>query len=122
MCSRGFARYERDGSRRTVIGVKPRTIIALSAASLLVFAAGCGSSPSNSGSAARVPDVTMEPLSAAEDELDAIGLRYDAVGGGLFGIVVRSHWTVCKQVPAAGRRAVHVTLYVARDCGEEDWR
>jgi hypothetical protein len=64
--------------------------------------------------------VTMEPLNAAEDDLDAKGLSYDTVGGGLFGIIARSHWTVCKQVPAAGRRAGHVTLYVARDCGEEE--
>lgn len=93
-------------------------IIVLTTASLIVFAAGCGSSPS--GSTTRVPDVTMEPLNAAEDELDVKGLSYDAFGGGLFGIVVRSHWTVCKQVPGAGRRASHVTLYVARDCGEEE--
>jgi hypothetical protein len=101
-----------------VVGVIRRTIIVLSAVPLLVFAAGCGSS--SSGSTARVPDVTMEPLNAAEDELDTRGLHYDVLGGGLFGIVVRSHWTVCKQAPAAGRRAEHVTLYVARDCGEED--
>jgi hypothetical protein len=62
----------------------------------------------------------MEPLNAAEDELDARSLEYEAVGGGLFGIVVRSHWTVCRQVPQAGTRAKHVTLFVARDCGEED--
>jgi hypothetical protein len=98
-----------------VIVVTRRTIIVLSAASLLPLAAGCGSAPSER---ARVPDVTMEPLSAAEDELDAVGVSYDAVGGGLFGIIVRSHWTVCKQVPAAGRRAHHVTLYVARECAE----
>jgi hypothetical protein len=103
-----------------VVGVTYRTIIVLSAVSLLVFAAGCGSAPS--GVTARAPDVTMEPLNAAEDELDARNLAYDVLGGGLFGVVVRSHWTVCKQIPAAGRRTGHVTLYVARDCGEEDWR
>lgn len=99
-------------------GVTHRTIIVLSAVSLLVFAAGCASS--DHGTTARVPNVTMEPLNAAEDELDTRGLAYDVVGGGLFGVIVRSHWTVCKQAPAGGRRSAHVTLYVARNCGEED--
>jgi beta-lactam-binding protein with PASTA domain len=80
---------------------------------LLLVAVGCGSS---SRRAAPVPDVTLEPLNAAEDTLDAHGLGYNAVGGGAFGIVVRSHWTVCKQVPEAGIRSRSVTLYVARAC------
>jgi hypothetical protein len=80
---------------------------------LLVVAAGCGSS---SRRAAPVPDVTLEPLNAAEDTLDAAGLGYRAVGGGAFGIVVRSHWTVCRQAPKPGTRAPSVTLYVARAC------
>ncbi len=63
-----------------------------------------------------MPDVTLEPLNSAEDTLDASGLSYTAVGGGAFGIVVRSHWIVCKQVPRAGERTRSVTLYVARTC------
>jgi hypothetical protein len=63
-----------------------------------------------------VPNITREPLDAAEDELDAHGLHYRTVGGGVFGIVVRSHWNVCKQFPAPGLKAYEVTLYVARDC------
>jgi hypothetical protein len=87
---------------------------------LAAAAAGCGV-VSETRRPARVPDVTYEPLDAAEDTLDAEGLRYDAVGGGLFGIVVRSHWTVCRQVPTEGTLARHVTLYVARDCASDDW-
>jgi len=83
---------------------------------LAAVAAGCGATGGGTARAARVPDVTYEPLDAAEDALDANGLRYDAVGGGVFGIVVRSHWTVCRQVPAGGTLARQVTLYVARDC------
>ena len=70
---------------------------------LLLVAAGCGFT-----SRARttvVPDVTGEPLDVAEDTLDAVGLNYQTVGGGAFGIIVRSHWTVCRQRPAPGRRA-----------------
>ena len=63
--------------------------------------------------------MTLEPLDAAEDALDARALRYDVAGGGLFGIVVRSRWTVCNQVPAGGTLARHVTLYVARSCAAE---
>lgn len=87
---------------------------------IAVVAAACGA-VGRPTRAARVPDVTGEPLDAAEHTLDADGLRYDAVGGGLFGIVVRSHWTVCTQVPAGGTLARHVTLYVARDCGAGEW-
>jgi hypothetical protein len=94
-----------------------RSISCAAALPLVVLAAGCGSSARR---AVVVPDVTLEPLSTAEDTLDATGLGYHAVGGGLFGIVVRSHWTVCKQLPAPGKRARSVTLYVARDCWTED--
>jgi hypothetical protein len=89
---------------------------ALAAASLL--AAGCGG-----GKVApqRVPDVTGERLDIAEDRLDDLGLRYDAIGGGVLGIVVRSHWVVCSQEPAPGRRDTRVELYVERDCDDWDW-
>jgi hypothetical protein len=117
--SGGFARYDGTGS-----GVRSRRMRALAIvpvlALVLLLATGCGSSSPRP--AARVPDVTMKSLDAAEDELDAAGLEYDAKGGGLFGIVVRSHWTVCRQEPAAGLKARHVTLYVARHCGYGwDW-
>jgi hypothetical protein len=104
----------RGGPRppRTVRCMNVRSISCL-AIPLLAVAVGCGAS---SRRAAPVPDVTLEPLNAAEDALDARGLGYRAVGGGTFGIVVRSHWTVCKQVPKPGTRARNVTLFVARAC------
>ena len=73
--------------------------------------AGCGASPSTA-----LPDVTGQRLDTAQDTLDAAGLRYDTVGGGTLGIVVRSHWIVCRQKPAAGTRARSVTLFVAHSC------
>ena len=63
-----------------------------------------------------VPDLRGERLDVAEDRLDSLGLRYEALGGGAFGIVVRSHWTVCAQSPAPGRVATTVVLTVAREC------
>lgn len=63
-----------------------------------------------------VPDVSGESLDIAEAELDAADLHYSVVGGGTFGIVVRSHWQVCRQSPRAGAVAKEVTLVVARAC------
>ena len=77
---------------------------------LLAGASACG------GHATAVPDVTGERLDAAEDALDAAGLRYRTVGGGTFGIVIRSRWIVCRQSPAPKRVARSVTLFVARSC------
>jgi beta-lactam-binding protein with PASTA domain len=81
---------------------------------IVALVPGCGFSGSRR--LAAVPDVAGEPLDAAEDELDARGLRYRTVGGGAFGIVIRSRWNVCKQVPSPGVKARRVTLYVARAC------
>src|SRR5207247_957296 len=47
------------------------------------------------------------------------GLEYDEVGGGAFGILVRSHWEFCKEQPAPGKRATKVVLVVDRDCYDE---
>jgi hypothetical protein len=44
-----------------------------------------------------VPNVAGLRLDVAENKLDALDLRYRTVGGGAFGIVVRSHWIVCRQ-------------------------
>ena len=63
-----------------------------------------------------VPAVTGERLDVAEGALDRAGLRYETVGGGALGVVVRSHWLVCRQTPAAGASARSLTLFVARSC------
>lgn len=71
----------------------------------------CGdSSPKN------VPDVVGKSLDAAEGKLDSVGLDHETKGGGAFGIVVKSNWTVCKQRPASGTKATSVTLTVDREC------
>jgi hypothetical protein len=89
----------------------PRTVVVTLAIALSLGSAACGSTR-----AAEVPDVTGQRLDVAEDALDAAGLRYGTVGGGIFGIVVRSNWVVCRQLPAPRRVATSVTLYVARAC------
>jgi len=81
----------------------------LAAAALV--AAGCGSvSPKP------LPKVTGQSLDAAEANLDSLDLHYSVVGGGAFGVVMRSHWQVCRQAPASGVVASKVTLFVARSC------
>jgi beta-lactam-binding protein with PASTA domain len=67
-----------------------------------------------------VPDVTGQRLDVAEDTLDALGVHYQTAGGGAFGIVVRSHWVVCKQSPPPHRIASSVLLTVARSCSIPD--
>lgn len=77
----------------------------------LFFLAGCGGSEPRS-----VPDVRYERLDVAEDRLDRLGLGYQEIGGGAFGVVVRSEWMVCRQEPDAGRKARTVRLIVDRSC------
>ena len=80
---------------------------------VVVFAlAGCGG-------VARpkpVPDVRGQRLDLAEDRLDARGLDWEEIGGGALGVVVRSRWWVCEQLPAPGKLGVTVKLVVERDC------
>jgi hypothetical protein len=61
--------------------------------------------------------VVGEKLDVAESDLDSAGLHYKEVGGGAFGIVVKSNWTVCQTKPAAGQTANGpVALIVNRSC------
>lgn len=84
-----------------------------SAVSVLALA-GCGSSEPKT-----VPDLRHERLDVAEERLDGLGLEYEEVGGGAFGIIVRSEWEVCRQEPAPGKKATTVRLIVDRYCPPE---
>jgi beta-lactam-binding protein with PASTA domain len=90
--------------------MKP-TLALLLAIAAVACLAGCGSAPRR-----HAPNVTGLQLDAAEGRLDALGLHYDTSGGGDFGIVIRSNWTVCRQSPAPHRVASTVVLSVARSC------
>jgi beta-lactam-binding protein with PASTA domain len=87
-------------------------IKALLIAGSTLLAAGCGGSPEPR----TVPDLRGERLDVAERQLDGLGLEYERVGGGAFGIVVRSKWDVCEQRPKPGAKAAKVTLIVDRWC------
>jgi beta-lactam-binding protein with PASTA domain len=64
----------------------------------------------------RVPDVRGQRLDLAEGRLEAVGLDWEEIGGGAFGVVVRSHWHVCEQQPRPGRLATSVNLVIEREC------
>lgn len=85
--------------------------LCIACAAMLLSLAGCGSSEPRS-----VPDVRYERLDVAEERLDRLGLGYEEIGGGAFGVVVRSEWVVCRQEPAPGRKASTVRLIVDRSC------
>jgi hypothetical protein len=85
------------------------------ATGLALTATACGTTTPKSA-----PRVTGEPLNVAEDRLDGLGLRYRTVGGGTFGILVRSHWFVCSQAPEPPRVAREVVLTVAKSCTVPD--
>ena len=88
-----------------------KTVAAVSFLALACLFTGCAATRPKT-----LPDLSGERLDVAEDTLDRAGLRYEAVGGGALGIVVRSRWTVCRQRPAAGVTSRSVTLFVARSC------
>src|SRR5436309_8687318 len=81
----------------------------------MLLATACGSTRPEV-----VPDVRGERLDVAEDTLDSSGLRYATAGGGALGIIVRSHWYVCRQDPAPRNKATKVLLTVARSCSVPD--
>jgi beta-lactam-binding protein with PASTA domain len=78
----------------------------------ILLLAGCGASARPKA----VPDLRGQRLDVAERQLLDRGLDYQEVGGGSFGIVARSHWTVCDQRPLPRAKATKVRLIVARSC------
>jgi beta-lactam-binding protein with PASTA domain len=78
---------------------------------LVVAAAACGSAEPK-----LVPGVTGLDLRTAEARLDARGIDHAVSGGGTFGVLLRSRWQVCEQIPAGGAMASEVALVVERSC------
>src|SRR3954454_8148576 len=65
---------------------------------------------------ATVPNVVGQRLDVAESDLDDEGVKYEEIGGGTFGIIAKSNWTVCSTQPDAGSTASKVKLIVDREC------
>jgi beta-lactam-binding protein with PASTA domain len=108
--ARGSLPKRRRFRGSTVGGMTTKRLL-LCCAVVLFAVTGCG------GREARtVPDVAGERLDVAQEELDDVGVGSEVIGGGTFGVVVRSHWRVCEQHPSPGRVAKSVELVVARSC------
>lgn len=94
----------------TKTGLRQRVIGVGAGIAAIAVLAGCGSVAGAAGSDR--PNVQGERLDVAELQLDRAGIGYTEVGGGVFGIVVRSHWTVCSTSDNGGS----IDLIVARSC------
>jgi hypothetical protein len=68
-------------------------------------------------SANKVPVLAGKRLDVAEILLQQRGLRWREVGGGFFGILVKSNWVVCSTLPRRGSTVgahARITLIVDR--------
>jgi tRNA A-37 threonylcarbamoyl transferase component Bud32 len=66
-----------------------------------------------------VPTLTGGRLDHAEAALDQLGIPYKTSGGGLFGIISSSNWTVCATSPPAGGQLTpetQITVFVEHSC------
>jgi beta-lactam-binding protein with PASTA domain len=85
----------------------------LTAISLCLSIVGCG------GADGPVPDVTGKRLDVAKSELKDAGFDTEEIGGGTFGIVAESNWTVCETEPGPGESGGgKVKLIVDRECSD----
>lgn len=69
--------------------------------------------------AMQTPDEIGKRLDLVENNLTEAGLTFKVIGGGLFGVVERSNWTVCETEPAAGsplKSDVRIKLIIKRSC------
>lgn len=79
--------------------------------------AGCG----DSEKPLVMPDVTGKQLDTALSDIKRAGIddEVEVVGGGVFGVVDKSNWTVCEQLPTAGQSPEgSPRLTVGRECTE----
>jgi hypothetical protein len=67
-------------------------LLTLGAVSLALLLAGCGSANLNGA-----PNVKGLSLPSAEEQLEAHGYKASVTTGALFGVIVRSHYTVCSE-------------------------
>jgi hypothetical protein len=94
-----------------------RLVLALAALSVIGLTTAC------SGEPVVMPDVVGKTLDDAKKAVEKAGFDDDVEveGGGVFGIVVESNWTVCSQAPSEGTEVSDPpALTVERDCGGND--
>ena len=90
---------------------------------LVLALSGCREGTDTEADAASVmPDVMGLTLDVALSDIERAGVEDDVeiLGGGTFGVVNESNWTVCEQMPAAGQAvAAAPRLTVDRTCEVE---
>lgn len=89
---------------------------------LVLVAAACGESDDAASTARVMPDVVGQQLDSALTAIEDAGFEDDVEvsGGGTFGIVDESNWTVCEQTPAAGASIPDAPqLAVDRSCDDD---
>ena len=62
-----------------------------------------------------MPSLAGQPLDVAEQRLNDLGLDPSEEGGGLFGVLVPSDWTVCDTSPASGSVVRPSTVHLLID-------
>lgn len=75
--------------------------------------------PSAAAVTGTMPAIVGQKLDLATANLEALGVQSSDIkidGGGTLGVVNRSAWTVCTQVPAPGEPIANVQLGVDRTC------
>lgn len=89
---------------------------------LMLALAGCGGSDEAAPHALKMPDVVNKQLDIALSDIELAGIEDEPeiLGGGTFGVIDESNWTVCDQSPAAGEDVTAVPeLTVDRSCGDD---
>lgn len=89
---------------------------------LVLVVAACGGTDDGAAEGPSMPDVVGEQLDVALSDIEGAGFEeeVDIAGGGTFGVIDESNWTVCEQSPAAGRSITAAPeLTVDRSCEED---
>jgi hypothetical protein len=76
-----------------------RFVVKVAIVAVAMSVAGC-----SGGAAVTMPDVVGKRLDVAISDVKRAGIddEVDVVGGGMFGVLDKSNWTVCSQDPASG--------------------
>ena len=88
--------------------------------SLVLGLGACGGSEKGADAQAVMPEVVGKKLDVALGGIKSAGFKDDVeiIGGGTFGVVNESNWTVCAQAPSAGQSITSTPqLTVDRSCG-----
>ena len=97
-----------------------KTLRLAAGCALVLGLTACGGS--NGDTATLMPDVVGQQLDDALGDIKSVGFEeeVDVDGGGTFGVIDESNWTVCAQEPSAGRSLNSTPkLTVDRSCADD---